>query len=355
MKIGKKIILTSLFFTLIFHVANASSFFGSISSGITDITSIIKNNLVQKIEDDFCRQYILAISDGRWASDEFRTKIGKKICTGYSGVFARNNTKLTESPVAPTHDLLNTKDPVVAQLPVNLPQQRVVNTSTPAQSAKHPSGNEVIDLTNDERTNAGLSQISEDSLLDRIAQMRVDDMFTRQYFEHTTPTGETVSGISTNAGYYYITIGENIALGNFQGAKGLVEAWMASPGHRANILNKNYTEIGVASKQGTYKGQTVTIAAQVFGRPLSDCTEPDGSVKNTILKYKSSAENLYGNMQSVKDQLSSLTSNQVQYNAKIAEYNSLAKLYNDLVSEIKQLTSGYNAQVTNFNNCVKTN
>ncbi len=353
MEYRKKIFLTSLFFGLIFNVAFAGTFFDSLSSGITDITSIVKTNFILKIEDDFCRQYILAISDGRWGNNEFRTTIGKKICTGYSSTFAIDNKKSSVAPSISIGDLMTTK-PITAKASVNLPPQNIVNANSAAKSAKKPSQNEIINLTNANRNDSGLLDISENSLLNKIAGMRVDDMFARQYFEHTTPTGETVSGISTNAGYHYITIGENIALGNFDGAKGLVEAWMASPGHRANILNKNYTEIGVASKQGIYKGQSVTIAAQVFGRPLTDCVEPDPQVKDTVDKYKVSAQNLYSNMQSIKNILPMLSSDQATYNAKISEYNSLAKLYNDLVSEIKQLTSGYNAQVTNFNNCVKT-
>ncbi len=350
MKYGKRFFLISIFFALIFNVAYAETFLDKVSFGITDITHLIKIQFVQKLEDDFCRQYILAISDGRWSSDEFRTKLGKKICTSYDGRFVANG-KIKESLHINFNDAV--QDPQV-KFPVNLPKNSVTSTEAPIKIVVVPGENEIINLTNDNRAHANLSGLKENSLLNKIAEMRVDDMFDRQYFEHTTPTGETVSQISSNAGYHYITIGENIALGNFQGAKGLVEAWMASPGHRANILNQNYTQIGVASKNGVYKGQTVTIAAQVFGRPLSDCKEPSKEVKNNIEKYKNSALEIFSNMQTIKDSLSTLSSlNQTAYNSKVAEYNSQTRLYNDLVSEIKKLTSQYNNEVTIFNDCVK--
>ncbi len=177
-------------------------------------------------------------------------------------------------------------------------------------------------------------------------------MFAKQYFEHISPTGVGPGDVIQKAGYNYIIVGENLALGGFKNDKDLVDAWMASPGHRANILNKNYTEIGVASEEGMYNGQKVSISAQIFGKPLSLCESPNESIKTQISNYKNSAENLFSSMTQIKNQLNTLTgTTKIE---KAAEYNSDASLYNNLITEMKKLTIEYNNQVTVFNNCVKT-
>src|SRR6185369_15716694 len=118
---------------------------------------------------------------------------------------------------------------------------------------------------------SGLPALKENALLDKAAKKKLDDMFAQQYFEHINPQGKGPSDLAKSVGYDYIAIGENLALGNFKNDAELVQAWMDSPGHRANILNKQYTEIGVAVGQGTYEGKKTWLAVQEFGRPTSSC------------------------------------------------------------------------------------
>jgi uncharacterized protein YkwD len=330
-----------LLLSLSFNVAEASTL-SNVKSGLSDLFSFFNNSVIQKIEDDFCNQYILSISNGSWTAGQIRTKVGTKICSNYKG----GNTV---TPVTIANDIVPKNIETV--LPkTNLPTNKVVSTGT---SGSTSGGNQIIFWTNyNRKNNGGLSGLSENSVLSQIAKVRVEDMFAKQYFDHVSPTGDSASKEGNAFGYRYITIGENIALGNFNGAEGLVDAWMASPGHRANILNKNYTEIGVASEEGIYQGQHVSISAQIFGKPLSLCSEPETSIKTDISKYKTSAESLSSQMASIKTSLPTITDSAV-YNEKVSEYNSLTKLYNNLIAEIKNLTTEYNNEVAVFNNCIK--
>src|SRR3989338_5641248 len=97
--------------------------------------------------------------------------------------------------------------------------------------------------TNKKRVAYNLSQLTLHATLNRIAEIKAQDMFAREYFEHVAPDGTGVSDLAKRAGYDFIVIGENLALGNFANDAELIDAWMNSPGHRANILKDAYTEI----------------------------------------------------------------------------------------------------------------
>ncbi|MFI8824680.1 sigma-70 family RNA polymerase sigma factor [Streptomyces sp. NPDC053431] len=103
---------------------------------------------------------------------------------------------------------------------------------------------EVIDLVNSERARAGCGPLTENSLLTRAAQGHSDDMAARDFFDHTNPDGDGPGERVTAAGYRWSTYGENIAKGQRTPAE-VMESWMNSPGHRANILNCDFREIGI--------------------------------------------------------------------------------------------------------------
>ncbi|MED4887570.1 SafA/ExsA family spore coat assembly protein [Lysinibacillus fusiformis] len=103
---------------------------------------------------------------------------------------------------------------------------------------------EVIKLVNAERAKAGLSALQDDWELSRVAKYKSQDMHDKKYFDHTSPTYGTPFTMMKNFGISYRSAGENIAKGQ-RSAQEVVTAWMNSEGHRANILNKNYTHIGI--------------------------------------------------------------------------------------------------------------
>lgn len=103
---------------------------------------------------------------------------------------------------------------------------------------------QVVQLTNQERAKNGLKALNQDWELSRVARYKSVDMRDKNYFSHDSPTYGSPFTMMKNFGISYRSAGENIAAGQTT-AQEVVQAWMNSPGHRANILNANYTYIGV--------------------------------------------------------------------------------------------------------------
>lgn len=223
----------------------------------------------------------------------------------------------------------------------------------------HLTADGVLSETNTHRLiAANLPPLRANAQLDVIAEERLQDMFQKQYFEHINPQGEGASDIAEEINYQYIAIGENIALGNFEDDKVLVQAWMDSPGHRANILNTKFTEIGVSVATGTYEGRKTWIGVQVFGKPVHECPEVSALLRanvnsNTerISSLKAQADQMSRELDQMRTQ-SNLDRN--EYNKKVAEYNALVKQFNELNVRTKVLVDQYNAQVKAFNACLKS-
>ncbi|SES40866.1 SafA/ExsA family spore coat assembly protein [Psychrobacillus sp. OK032] len=111
---------------------------------------------------------------------------------------------------------------------------------------------EVIKLVNIERANAGLPALKSDWELARVAEAKSQDMHDKKYFNHTSPAYGSPFTMMKNYGITYKSAAENIAKGQKTAAE-VVKAWMNSEGHRANILSKNFTHIGVGYvKDGHY-------------------------------------------------------------------------------------------------------
>jgi uncharacterized protein YkwD len=127
-------------------------------------------------------------------------------------------------------------------------------------------GTVLVNLTNQNRAAANISELKVNQILEKAAQMKADDMAAKGYFAHNTPDGKTPWYWFEKAGYEYIYAGENLAV-NFEESANVETAWMNSPGHFLNIMNPKYTEIGIATSTGLYKGRTVIFVVQLFGTP----------------------------------------------------------------------------------------
>lgn len=103
---------------------------------------------------------------------------------------------------------------------------------------------EVVRLVNKERTARGLTSLTFDWQLSRVARYKSQDMHDNDYFSHTSPTYGSPFDMMSDFGLTYRSAGENIAKGQ-QTPQAVVNAWMNSSGHRANILNASFTKIGV--------------------------------------------------------------------------------------------------------------
>ncbi|MFJ5310181.1 CAP domain-containing protein [Streptomyces sp. NPDC088350] len=120
---------------------------------------------------------------------------------------------------------------------------------------------QVVESTNGERARAGLPPLAVDPLLATAAQAHSTDMVARAFYSHTSPDGSQPWDRAAAAGSRRRTIGENIACGQRSPAE-VVEGWMNSPGHRANILKPDFTHIGIGFAGG---GQMGTYWTQLFG------------------------------------------------------------------------------------------
>ncbi|MDP3882901.1 MAG: CAP domain-containing protein, partial [Candidatus Staskawiczbacteria bacterium] len=132
----------------------------------------------------------------------------------------------------------------------------------------------------------------------------------------------------------------------------VVQNWMDSPGHRENILNNRYTEIGVAIIKGTYQGQTVWIGVQEFGFPMSSCDQPDDNLRDQIDLDKSQLDQLAIQIDEKKKQIDETNPRSSVYNQMADDYNQLVARYNSLAEKTKLEISDYNNQINIFNNCV---
>jgi uncharacterized protein YkwD len=109
---------------------------------------------------------------------------------------------------------------------------------------------QVLDLVNSARAQAGCNPVRSNSKLQAAAQGHSDDMAARNFFDHTNPDGQGPQARIDATGYKWSTWGENIARGQSD-ATSVMDSWMHSSGHRANILNCAFTELGVGVHQGT--------------------------------------------------------------------------------------------------------
>ena len=143
---------------------------------------------------------------------------------------------------------------------------------------------ELLRFTNLERQKAGVAALSLSSQLNQAAQNHADDMTKNNYFSHTGLNGSKPSDRAKATGYNYSYVGENIAAGHSTPAE-TIKQWMNSQGHRENILNSNYREIGFGysySDSSKYRHYWV----QVFGK--SNATIPNATTTPTITFEKKS-------------------------------------------------------------------
>lgn len=251
--------------------------------------------------------------------------------------------------------------------------------------AKSLDPDKIIYWTNKYRADNNLPALIKNTTLTTAATTKVNDMFAKQYFEHVSPSGVAPADLVKQTGYNYKTTGENLALGDFKDEKDLVDAWMNSPGHRANILNVDYTEIGVASKLDNFEDRKPTwLSVQEFGKPLPNCPAPDPNTSNDINSKKAEYDSLISQINTLNSEAASLNeqanskiqqgndiyasthdtsqaqpywnegeSLRTEAQAKSNEANQKIEQSNTLSTEIKTESDTYNAQANEYNNCIK--
>jgi len=132
--------------------------------------------------------------------------------------------------------------------------------------ASNINAGDVLVQTNQERVSQGLPPLHMSDKLSQAAAAKAADMFQEDYWAHISPAGVPPWTFIKNAGYRYSVAGENLAR-DFDTTEPMVEAWMASPTHKANIVHSKYTETGIAVANGTLGGVETTLVVQMFGLP----------------------------------------------------------------------------------------
>lgn len=131
---------------------------------------------------------------------------------------------------------------------------------------------DLLTLTNLKRQENGLPPLVMDNELTQAAAGKAEDMFIHNYWAHVSPDGTTPWVFIKNAGYNYLYAGENLARGYTTSAD-VVNAWMASPEHRENMLSPNYHDIGFAIQEGNLTGDETILVVEELGSRSSAPTQ----------------------------------------------------------------------------------
>ncbi|MFA7662976.1 MAG: CAP domain-containing protein [Patescibacteria group bacterium] len=125
---------------------------------------------------------------------------------------------------------------------------------------------QIVALTNKARVEKGLPALKIVTKLNASAQLKADDMSTKEYFAHTENNQNVVTWLKL-AGYDYRAAGENLAVG-FSTAEDIVNAWKNSPTHYANLIDTDFIDLGVGVAGGMYNNQPTVFIAQHLASPL---------------------------------------------------------------------------------------
>ncbi|NUU63180.1 CAP domain-containing protein [Paenibacillus agri] len=146
---------------------------------------------------------------------------------------------VTPKPVKPVATPAPTAPPKATPVPA-----KPVPTQAPAAGQAGTYTQQIVTLVNKERAAAGLPPVSALDSLNKVAAAKATDMRSNNYFDHNSPTYGSPFDMMKSFGITYRAAGENIAMGQ-RSPEEVMTAWMNSPGHRANILNKDFNYIGV--------------------------------------------------------------------------------------------------------------
>jgi uncharacterized protein YkwD len=135
--------------------------------------------------------------------------------------------------------------------------------------------------TNTKRAENGLPPLQLNPALSQAALEKGKDMLARNYWAHNAPDGTTPWVFIKNSGYEYVYAGENLARG-FASASDVTNAWMASQGHKDNLLSGNYDDVGFAVLTGTLTGDETILVVQEFGRKMAGGPDPAQRIASNV-------------------------------------------------------------------------
>lgn len=143
----------------------------------------------------------------------------------------------------------------------------------------------LADLTNQDRINSGVGKLTWNTNLEKAAKLKAEDMLKNGYFAHTSPTGITPWFWLKEANYNFVYAGENLAV-DFTESVNVENAWLNSPKHRENVLNSNFTEIGIATVDGIFEGKQTTFVVEFFGKPSENTVKEKSVINKKVIEDK---------------------------------------------------------------------
>ncbi len=174
----------------------------------------------------------------------------------------------------------------------------------------------LIQLTNQERSSRGIGLLKESSQLDQSATLKGQDMFAKDYWAHFAPDGTSPWYFFKEVGYNYTWAGENLAR-DFSTSAGVIAGWMASQGHRDNMLNPNFTDIGISVQNGTLQGEQTTLVVEHLGQPDSSAVNSGSNKTQTVAANPATLQQNFKQEES-KPNPATASANTTQVNEKIA-------------------------------------
>ncbi|MCA1319547.1 CAP domain-containing protein [Bacillus tianshenii] len=262
MKINKKSIITAVTTAAVLTAApfgmNAKAEGNAPSKPTCDLGSNVQTFNNQEDAKAFLDNYM----------KDLENKFGVKVQFGQGQAPAQAEAPQTEAPAPQKQEEQKPAEAVEAPKAEEKPAAEAPAPQQPApqQQAEAPAENKteqtasavsefekkVVELTNAERAKQGLAPLELDEELSKVAKEKSNDMKKNNYFAHNSPTYGSPFDMMKQFGIEYRTAGENIAMGQ-QSPEEVVNAWMNSEGHRANIMNGEFTHIGVGHvEDGNY-------------------------------------------------------------------------------------------------------
>ncbi len=215
----------------------------------------------------------------------------------------------------------------------------------------------LINLINKERKERGFLPLQMVTVLNNSAEAKNNDMVAYQYFAHESPKDneKNFSYFITRQKYDFVRVSENLAMGDFQNAQEVVDAWMKSPTHRSNILYQHYSETGIAVQQATLFGKKVLLITQHFGIPRSACPPVPGAVISLMRDLEYKADTKRSILDNLKQEIDTQekTGNFEASNEIIGKYNEVIRAYNQLVLDFQNISTEYTKQINAYDACIQ--
>ncbi|MDF3002922.1 MAG: serine protease [Bacillota bacterium] len=242
----------------------------SLSQNITSNTNISKiysqltQDTISKLKTNYSQ-----LASGKLDSAQLQNLLkqcGKNVTVTTPGKTTPSATPTTPTTTPTKPATPDTTTPTKPTTPDTTTPTKPADTDSNTNTDNAAIGNyeqQVVDLVNKERAAAGLSALKVNTKLASVAETKAEDLRDKNYFSHTSPTYGSPFDMMKQFGITYTAAGENIAKGQ-KNPSSVMDGWMNSEGHRANILNSSYTEIGVGYVTDS-NGNTYWV--QMFIRP----------------------------------------------------------------------------------------